>query len=123
MNNLQSAGVNTETEEREKSDKRKTKENNMGKRIRLIFLSVILLMIIAVLGNLVDTKMISPNWSILVIILFLTFLGIGFYGFITYTVPVYKKIFIRVKSVIFRTTNVKEEPLMYRGKYRIRKNK
>lgn len=86
----------------------------MEKRMRLIFISVILLMTMTVLGNLVDTKIISPQWSILVILLFLTLLGIGLYGSILYTVSVYKKISNRAKSIVFRTADMKGL-LKYRG--------
>lgn len=92
----------------------------MGKRMRLILLSVILLAAMTVLGNLIDTKSISPKWSILVIILFLTLLGIGLYGFITYTVSVYKRTFNRGKSAVFRAMDLKSS-LRYRSEYRLRK--
>lgn len=94
----------------------------MRKRIRLIFLSVILLLTMTVLGNLIDTKSISPKWFILVIILFLTLLGIGLYGFITYTVSVYKRIFHRAKTVIFRAMDLKGS-LKYRGEYNLSQRK
>lgn len=94
----------------------------MGKRMRLIFLSVILMTAMTVLGNLIDTKSISPQWSILVIILFLTLLGIGLYGFITYTVSVYKRTFNRAKSAVFRAIDLKGS-LKYRGEYNLSQRK
>lgn len=76
-----------------------------------------------VVGNLATEKVIPKGWIFLAYILVIITLGIGLHGYITFTIPRYKKISNWAKSVIFRTPDVKEEPIKYRGKYRKRKDR
>lgn len=76
-----------------------------------------------VVGNLVTEKVISQKWTYLVYILSIVTFGIGVHGYITFTIPRYKKIFTWAKSVIFREPEMKEKPPEYRGKYKFSKRK
>jgi hypothetical protein len=76
-----------------------------------------------VVGNLVAEKAIPYRWIYLAYILVIITLGIGFHGYVTFTIPRNKKLSNWVKSVIFRTPEINEKPLKHRGKYKLRKRK
>lgn len=76
-----------------------------------------------VVGNLVAEKAIPYRWIYLAYILVIITLGIGFHGYVTFTIPRNKKLSNWVKSVIFRTPEVNEQPPKRRGKYRNRRKR
>ena len=73
-----------------------------------------------VVGNLVAEKAIPYRW----IYLDLLYLTLGLVSWlVTFTIPRNKKLSNWVKSVIFRTPEVNEQPPKRRGKYRNRRKR